>query len=421
MGRMLYNAARAVAVMERHHLDGLIAAQEINVYYASGYWGALMGTGRQHAYFAVLPRGGREPAGLVMASFEWRRLVGMGGSWIPNLLGYTAPVDADHAVEGPEGPEIGAPRPPRAHAYQGWPVREGARLSPSERAWIEAQDRLRGSESASAVWALAKAVREAGLEHRVIGVDDPRVASWLAAAGVHARFLPAEHVFREIRRVKTPAELALLREAARINGEACLEASRLLRDGLPWRELEDAYMAGMARRGGRGVHLSGGSGGLPDGHLHHGQPLMVDALGQHERYHGDFGRSMVVGEPDAELRARNRAMQAGWGEVLESVRPGLRYRELALRTVNAVQRAGFPEFCLAVPHSLGLEHTDDPAVMTRDGLDYGDPTLEADMVINVDMPFSEIGWGSLHLEDTLRVTADGCEPLTSMSMDLMAR
>jgi Xaa-Pro aminopeptidase len=421
MAGILYNAARAVEVMERHHLDGLVAAQEMNVYYASGYWGVVMGVGRSHSYFAVLPRGGREPAGLVMGSFEWRRLVTEGGTWIPNLVGYTAPVDADHAAQGPEGPEIGAPRMPRAHSYQGWPVRDGARLTANERAWIDLQDRMRGHEAASAVWALARAVRDAGLEHRVIGVDDPRVATLLASAGVRAKFLPAEHVFREIRRVKTAAETALLATAARINEEACLEASQLLRDGLPWEELENAYMAAMARRGGRGVYLSGGSGGLPDECVRRGQPVMVDAFGHYRRYHGDFGRSMIVGEPDEELLARNRAMQAGWREVLDSVRPGLRYRELALRTVNAIQRAGFPEFCLAVPHSLGLEHTDDPAVMTRDGLDYGDPALEAGMVINVDLPYIEIGWGSVHLEDTLLVTADGCRPLTSMQMDLLVR
>lgn len=421
MSTMLYNAARAVAVMERHGVDGLIAAQEINVYYASGYWGVLMGAGRDHLYFSVLPRGGREPAALVMGSFEWRRLVTEGGTWIPNLVGYTAPLDADHAVDGPEGPEIGAPRLPHAHAYDGWPVREGARLTPNERAWVETQDRLRGTEAASPVWALVKAVREAGLEHRVIGVDDPRVATWLGSAGLHAKFVPAEHIFCDIRRVKTPAEIGLLRTAARINEEACLAASALLRDGLGWDGVENAYMAEMAQRGGRGVYLSGGSGGLPDQRIRHGEPVMIDALGHYRRYHGDFGRSMIVGEPDEELLARNRAMQTGWREVLETVRPGMRYRELALRTVNAIQRAGFPEFCVAVPHSLGLQHTDDPAPMTRDGLDYGDPVLEQDMVINVDLPYIEIGWGSVHLEDTLLVTHDGCEPLTSMNMELLRR
>ena len=40
------------------------------------------------------------------------------------------------------------------------------------------------------------------------------------------------------------------------------------------------------------------------------------------------------------------------------------------------------------------------------------------MVINVDLPHIEIGWGAIHLEDTVRVTKTGCEALTSMQTDL---
>jgi Xaa-Pro aminopeptidase len=97
----------------------------------------------------------------------------------------------------------------------------------------------------------------------------------------------------------------------------------------------------------------------------------------------------------------------------------MRYGELAERCVAAIRRHGFPEFVLAVPHSIGLQHTDDPAPMTLAGPDYGDPVLEPDMVINVDLPYIEVGWGAVHLEDTLLVTRDGCEPLTSMQMDLL--
>ena len=40
-----------------------------------------------------------------------------------------------------------------------------------------------------------------------------------------------------------------------------------------------------------------------------------------------------------------------------------------------------------------------------------DQVLAENMVINVDLPHTEIGWGSVHMEDTVRITADGCERL----------
>ncbi len=405
---VLLNRAQADRVLAKHGLDGLVAAQPINVYYLSSYWGVLMGVGRDPLYFAVLPRNDANPAALVMGSFEMRRLVTEGGTWLPNLVGYTAPLDAEHAADG-----AGAP-------YVGWPVRAGAELSTTERAWLDIQDRLRGTEAASAILAIVRAVREAGLERGTIGIDDLRLERWLRAAGLdRATFVQAEHVFCEIRRVKSPAEIELLRTAARLNEIACLEAAAQIHEGADWHEVENHYMAELASRGGRGCYLSGGSGGLPHLRVRRGEPTMIDALGRYRQYVGDFGRTVVVGDPSADLLRRNAAMQRGWLEVVETVRPGLRYRDLAERCVNAIRRHGFPEFALAVPHSIGLQHTDDPAPMTLAGPDYGDPVLEAGVVLNVDLPFIEIGWGAVHLEDTLLVTADGCEPLTSMQMDLL--
>ena len=40
------------------------------------------------------------------------------------------------------------------------------------------------------------------------------------------------------------------------------------------------------------------------------------------------------------------------------------------------------------------------------------------MTVNVDMPYHELGWGAMHLEDTILVTADGCDALTSQNTDL---
>jgi hypothetical protein len=34
------------------------------------------------------------------------------------------------------------------------------------------------------------------------------------------------------------------------------------------------------------------------------------------------------------------------------------------------------------------------------------------------MPYTEIGWGSLHLEDTVHITPDGHELLTTAGLDL---
>ena len=67
---------------------------------------------------------------------------------------------------------------------------------------------------------------------------------------------------------------------------------------------------------------------------------------------------------------------------------------------------------------MGLEHTDDPKLIGPQPGVKPDQVLEANMVINVDMPFTEIGWGSVHMEDTVVITDDGFERLSEADFGL---
>jgi Xaa-Pro aminopeptidase len=42
------------------------------------------------------------------------------------------------------------------------------------------------------------------------------------------------------------------------------------------------------------------------------------------------------------------------------------------------------------------------------------------MTLNVETPYYELGWGGIMVEDTVVVTADGCEWLTASRRDLRA-
>jgi Xaa-Pro aminopeptidase len=90
------------------------------------------------------------------------------------------------------------------------------------------------------------------------------------------------------------------------------------------------------------------------------------------------------------------------------------------KVIGVIEREGFPGFFIATPHSVGLEHTDHPIPI---GLELpgsqGDLVCEENMVINVDLPYHELGFGGMHLEDMIRVSKDGCEPLTTMKTDLI--
>lgn len=408
---MLLNHPRAVEILTRERLDGLIAARPINSYYLSDYWGAFnTAGGYDGSYFAVLPRRAEEPAALVLPALEIRRLETRGGSWMPNVFAYSSP--ADEAGTFDDGT-------PRGADYAGWPVRTETVLTPLEQQWVAITRRLGRAMAPNARWALARAVKAAGLERSHVAVDDTRVYGWLAACGLdRVKCLYAPEFFNEIRMVKTPIEIEIMRTAARINENALLAAADGMREGASWAEIENVYHMEMARRGGRGVYLMCGLGELPAGKVRRGEPLLFDALGQYQHYHADFGRCAVVGEPSAEHRRRHRAICHGWDVAREMLRPGVRYSEVSQAVGAAVRADGIANFRDPVVHGLGLEHTDDPKPACVQPQTKPDQVICQNMVINVDLPHTEIGWGSVHMEDTVVITASGCERLGSADFSL---
>ena len=406
---MLLNLPRAREIMAQEQVDGLIACLPINVYYLSGYWGLLMSAERFDAsFFAVLPRSEERPAALVLPSMELRRLVAQGGSWMPETFIFTRPDDENDqiAVDG--------------IPYGGWPIRQNAELTALEKRGIEATRAQVGRTSGNARGALARAVRAAGLERAHVISDDARVAGWFESAGLsEIRCREDANVFNRIRLVKTEAELTLMRKAASINEAAGREAAAAFRDGAEWQEIESVFAAAMAAAGARASYFMCGAGGPRSGRLRRGEPMFIDALGTYAQYHGDFGRCVVIGEADDLTRQRHAALVAGWHAAAEWLRPGVRFSELADGVVSAVKAAGLPEFVYATPHSLGLEHTDDPKIVGGQQGMTTDIMLEENVVLNIDMPFTEIGWGSVHIEDTVRITSSGFESLTSDDLDII--
>ncbi len=161
-----------------------------------------------------------------------------------------------------------------------------------------------------------------------------------------------------------------------------------------------------------------GVGELPAQYVRTGEPIFLDALGQYRHYHGDFGRCAVVGKPSVKHLDYHASLLTGWEVAQEFLKPGVRYSELSAAVGEAVRKSGLSTFRNPVVHSVGLEHTDDPKPYGVQPQTKPDQVLQANMVVNVDMPHSEIGWGSVHMEDTVLITNDGFERLSTADFSL---
>ena len=409
-GSSLINRAKAEQVMAEAGLDGLVATNPVNVFYLSNHVGYNVRIQVPYASFAVYPRDPNKPTILV---------AGFGDLWnmanetheYPNVIPYSAPINWQDYL----GESTAIDIPNAAPGFSSFFAMSEDTLSEREKTWLAMDRRFTGEYMPTPQHALVKALKEAGLESGQVAVDDMRVESILKSAGHDATTcIEGDNVFRKIRVVKSAVEIEHMRRIAQVNQIATMNALSNIGLGATNADIDNMFRVEAAKLGAVVTWTVAGSiGGLPNGELVRGESILVDAVSQINYYHGDFGRSVVYGEPSQKLVERTELLKTGWAAAREVMRPGVLYSEIQEAAMQAIK--GFsgetnPNI-LVVPHSVGLQHTDEPY---RDNLPFaakGDLVLEEGMTMTVDFPSLEMGWGNCHLEDLVVVTSDGVEAL----------
>ena len=195
-------------------------------------------------------------------------------------------------------------------------------VTPRERRRREMLGSIRGN-SATAAGALVNALRELRLEKAVLGVDDTEIESMLRPRGVESRIVPGDDTLRRIRFAKSPTELRLMRLAAQQNVDAAFAAARFAREAGSTRVLRSRFLAEAALRGNTGLFMviDGSSSEAMDWPLRDGMSVSIDCVSTCRHYHGDFGRTIFIGEPPAPIKRATTAVATAWDDVREKLRP----------------------------------------------------------------------------------------------------
>jgi Xaa-Pro aminopeptidase len=414
-GRLLVNRPRAYEIMEREGLDGIVALNPVNVFYLGNYFSYELQKLRAIPSFAVMARDPAKPIFLVVAGTDLEFIAARDREY-PEVIPYTFPSDwAPYADKATWGKEPAASELPKA--------RHPESLTARERQWADLAARVNPRRAATPEWALVRALEELGLTKGKVAVDDMRVADILKTLERPTVCLPGDNTFRKIRMIKSEVELKHMRTVARINQDACLAMLKQVKNGTTKAEVDATFGLEAAKRGAKAMWIASGSiGGFPDGVATAGRAMMVDAVCQYNFYHGDFGRTFCIGEPSKEILERARILKVGRDAAFAAIKPGMKYSELRKTVSDAMQKSyrGGSKVQFGVgPHSVGLQHTDQPY---RDGLPFvvpDDLTFEVGMTLTVDLPTPEIGWGAIHFEDLIQVTKTGVEPLATLSDPLI--
>jgi len=408
----LLNVERAYEIMDKYGLSGIVASIPHNIYYLSSHSGIMQWMGRHFSSYAFFPRDeNAAPAliaqGTMLYHFDYRP------TWIENIKAISGP-----ALSADGQPLIGSEGEPLARPEPGiWPVRAGAEMSRGDKIQLALFDKFRGKTVVSALQGLKQALSEAGVADKAIGFDDPRVGAWLQDIGLSSlQPIDACNIFKEIRLVKTPREIELLRAAAQTGEAALLHAISQITPGQPLADIEHNFSVEWAKRGGTAKWLIANVNGVNSGTIETGDWMKLDSVGTLAGYHGDIGRTVVLGPPPEELARRIEADTKISRIVYDSIRPGMRYIEAFKMFGELMKDEGF-NIAFAGPHDVGLEHTDHPIETggknVPASIPYTELVFHEGTVFTLDMPHNEIGWGTVHVEDMLVVRKTGCELLSS--------
>jgi Xaa-Pro aminopeptidase len=290
---------------------------------------------------------------------------------------------------------------------------------------------------------LAAALTERGLAQGRIGAElgtDQRLAmpilEWeaLKAGAPEAAFVDASALLWELRALKSAAEVALIQEADRINGEGLalafsrmcagdseVDAARtvgaaLIESGAYRPPYAQLLLVSEAKSKALG-HASRMLGPLPDYGLNPGELLFVDSGVIVSGYWGEFNRMAVVGEPsEDQLRHHGNIREVVGRSVDEALKPGVTFRRVIEMMASFYRDAGYAEEqfgnYLGPPfmhlcHGLGLAGSEPPFVRYD-----SEAVLVPGMVLSCEAYLRDGGMTYGSEEDVL-ITEDGCTVLSS--------
>jgi Xaa-Pro aminopeptidase len=385
---MLLNKARAVEAMRQAGVDGIIVTSLENVAYVSGYLSFSQRLIKATQVYAVLSADRPDEAVLV------------------------APIgDLDGVAQRAVRVQV--------QSYGAFPVFSSPAVN-SEADQLAFLELVKAPVSKGPADALMVALSRLELKGKRLALDatglTPPLLEELNMMLGPDSTVEGWGLMRQIRMVKTPEEVARLKQASSITEAAIDDVLKSAHEGMTEHEMAYVFNNAVLRRDAMPLLTCIGVGSrsaLPDvvpsqRRLKKGDIIRFDVGCVYDWYCSDLARIACFGDPPAKAAAYYSAVLCGEREAIGAVKPGARTRDIFRKAVDATRSSGIPHYerhhC---GHGIGLECYDMPSIAPGD-----ETVLEPGMVINIETPYYELGFAGLQVEDTVVVTRDGAESLS---------
>ena len=253
-------------------------------------------------------------------------------------------------------------------------------------------------------------------------VDSATFEFWRAlakAVGGEEKLEPANNFIRELRKVKDQQEIQLIREACNLTNIGMQVAAQAIRAGVKEKDVAAEVEYAMRKKGSDGtafdtIIASGASSAFPHGScsdrtIQEGDLVVVDLGATYKFYRSDMTRTFIAGKVSEKQIKIYETVKLAQHKAFESIKPNSIGKDVDEAARKVIEEAGFGDFFVHnLGHGVGLEIHEAP-ILSPDSKDI----LAAGNVVTDEPGIYLPGYGGVRIEDTVLVTADGAEKLTS--------
>ena len=281
-------------------------------------------------------------------------------------------------------------------------------------------------------------LNEYGLGDQRIGLElntgNLNVQSYHRIVGAFPRttFMDCSDLVQEHRVIKSPAEIEYIRQAAAITDAGMRAAAEAAHANATDQEIAAAAYETLISEGSEYMCLqpvvcAGMLAGIPHGNhrrvtVKEGETILMELSGCVHRYNAPLMRAVVIGQPDDTVRRMADAILEALNKVIDAMRPGRVFDEVAEIGEEAIAKAG-PEmiFHHTFAYSVGLGFpptwADCPVTIVK-----GDQTLlQPGMVFHLPISLRDAGRYGVAMSETVVITETDNEVVTKLDRKLFER
>ena len=234
----------------------------------------------------------------------------------------------------------------------------------------------------------------------------------------NAKLIDASTDILEIRAVKTPDEVELIKGAINITLKVLKELYNMRIAGMRERDLAAYIYHGLISHGGDEVAFNPIVGSGPNGakphHMHSdrrigvNETVVIDIGARYRLYCSDLTRTLVTGSLEGKLKDAYNAVVEASRKAISIVKPGVKASDVDAAARGVIAEYGFAwGFIHSLGHGVGVEVHERPSI----GPNSNDALREGN-VITIEPGIYIKDVGGVRVENMVLVTESGAEVLT---------